>query len=211
MKKIDNKGFSLIEMLVAVLISGLMMLGVTAFLNSSRVSFTRVNTSVTLQEEAGITTKFLNELILESKKFGKVEGTDFSYTDPSDTSKTTNIKVIWLKTVDNDYVASDDIDEAKPESIYFIIWEESTKCIRYKRIDAADFDEASYSGVNGKNYVKGLISDVFFNDYNLISRYADTFTVNKDNNNPRSFSIEVKFVFNGESYYANVNSVSRND
>ena len=64
MKKMDNKGFTLIEMLISVLITGLMMLGVSAFMNSSRMSYSKVNTSVSLQEEAGTTVKFLNEIVM---------------------------------------------------------------------------------------------------------------------------------------------------
>ena len=207
MKKMDNKGFTLIEMLISVLITGLMMLGVSAFMNSSRMSYSKVNTSVSLQEEAGTTTKFLNEIVMESTEWGVV---DTNYTDPHDSSKTSDIKVIWFKALDNESADATNRDEC----VYFIIWEKATKCIRYKRVEVGDeadeFDKTAYLA-HPEEYVVGLISDAFFDDYSLVARYAENVSFIRDANNLKRYSISLTFKFNGEEYVANVNSVSRND
>lgn len=204
MKKIDNKGFTLIEMLISVMITGLMMLGVSAFISSSRVSYSRVTTSVSLQEEAGITTKFLNEIILESSEWGQFD--ELSYTDSSDTTKTSDMLIVWFKALDD---SKDDVTD-RSECYYFIIWEKDTQCIRYAKFLEGDIDKASLIG-DTNDYLTGLLSDYFFDDYSLVSRYVKTFSILPDPNNMRRFSIDVTFTFNGENYEAHVNSVSRND
>ena len=205
MKKMDNKGFTLIEMLISVMITGLLMLGVSAFMTSSRVSYSRVNTSVSLQEEAGTTVKFLNEIVIESQEWGLLQ--DISYTSGTETSL---IDVIWFKALDNESSSVENRDEC----IYFVIWEKATKCIRYKKVDVGDgsgeFDKTAYLA-EPEDYVVGLISDAFFDDYSLVSRYAESVSVTRDANNLKRYSISITFKFNGEEYVANVNSVSRND
>jgi len=205
MKKMDNKGFTLIEMLISVLITGLMMLGVSAFMSSSRMSYSKVNTSVSLQEEAGTTVKFLNEIVIESKEWGFLQ--DINYTSGTQTSL---IDVIWFRALDNESALASNRDEC----VYFIIWEKATKCIRYKKVSigtgTGEFDKTAYLA-NPKTYVVGLISDSFFDDYSLVSRYAESVSVTRDANNLKRYSISITFKFNGEEYVANVNSVSRND
>ncbi len=205
MKKIDNKGFTLIEMLVSVLITGLLMLGVSTFMTSSRVSYSRVNTSVSLQEEAGTTVKFLNEIIMESKEWDIVE---LSHTNPND------VKVIWFRALDNEEGVLD--ADSRTECIYFIIWEKETKCIRYKKVAIGDesdeFNRLSYAGDDeDHSYLTGLISSALFDDYSLISRYAESISINRDGDNLKKYSISIIFKYNGEEYVANVNSISRND
>ena len=205
MKKMDNKGFTLIEMLISVLITGLMMLGVSAFMSSSRMSYSKVNTSVSLQEEAGTTVKFLNEIVIESQEWGLLQ--DINYTAGTQTSL---IDVIWFRALDNESASASNRDEC----IYFIIWEKATQCIRYKRVPVGDatgeFDKTAYLA-EPEDYVVGLISDAFFDDYSLVSRYAESVSVTRDANNLKRYSISITFKFNGEEYVANVNSVSRND
>ena len=208
MRKVDNKGFTLIEMLVSVLITGLMMLGVATFVSSSRMSFSKVNTSVSLQEEASTTVKFLNEIVIESKEWGQITTT---YSSGSDSSE---MYVLWLRALDNE--SSDASD--REECMYFIIWEKANDCIRYKKVEigtgTGQFDKATYLGkANDERvaYINNLLADAYFDDYSLVSRYVDSVSLTQDMNNPKKFSIKLLFMFNGETYSANVNSVARND
>jgi len=204
MKKINDKGFTLIEMLISVLITGVMMLGVTAFINSSRVSYTKVTTSVSLQEEAGITTKFLNEIVVESSEWGQYSG--LSYTDSSDSSKTSDMLVIWFKALDD---SKEDVSD-RSECYYFIIWEKDMQCIRYAKFPVTEIDKTSLLG-DTNDYLTDLLADYFFDDYSLISRYAKSFSITPDPDNMRRYSIDIVFTYNGENYEAHVNSVSRNE
>jgi len=204
MKKMDNKGFTLIEMLISVMITGLMMLGVSAFISSSRVSYSRVTTSVSLQEEAGITTKFLNEIIVESSEWGQFDG--LSYTDAG-TGMTSQMFITWFVALDD---SKEDLSD-RSECYYFIIWEKDTQCIRYAKFPVSEINKVSLVGEHADEYLTGLLSDHFFDDYSMISRYATTFSVLPDPENMRRFHINLIFTYNGENYEAHVNSVSRNE
>ena len=113
MKKISNNnaGFSLIEMVVAVLIASLLMLGVAAFVSTSRYTYSKVSTEARLQEEATAATNFLNELLIESKQCGS--GT------VNDSASGKTLDYIWIKALQDDPSAVD----AKKIYTYFIVFE----------------------------------------------------------------------------------------
>ncbi len=65
-KMIDNKGVTLIELLVAITISALVIGGVAALMRNSTRNYRDVNEEVSLQVEAQMMINQLNDLILEA-------------------------------------------------------------------------------------------------------------------------------------------------
>lgn len=68
----SNGGYSLVELIVTVLISGVVMLAVMGFLTSGLNHFRNVNSESLLQMESQMTELFVTELIQESTDFKKV-------------------------------------------------------------------------------------------------------------------------------------------
>ena len=66
--KDNNKGFSLVEMIVSVLISAILTLALAAFMMTSRAAFMKVAAGSKLQEEALAAENFMNEIFMEATK-----------------------------------------------------------------------------------------------------------------------------------------------
>lgn len=73
----SNGGYSLVELIVTVLISGVVMLAVTGFLTSGLNHYRSVNSETLLQMESQMTELFLTELIQEATDFQTVSSADF--------------------------------------------------------------------------------------------------------------------------------------
>lgn len=69
----SNGGYSLVELIVTVLITGVVMLAVTGFLSSGLRHFRNVNSESLLQMESQMTELFVTELIQEATDFRTVE------------------------------------------------------------------------------------------------------------------------------------------
>jgi len=204
----QNKGFSLVEMIVVVLISGILMLGVIAFLQSSRVTYQKVNTSSRLQEEAGTATNFVNELLVEAIECGTTSGT-FS-------GKA--VDVLWIRALDNEPTGITDA-EIRKTAYYFIIFEkpaggETTGHLRYMKVlePCSDITFTEYLGVKSINLEDDFFDDYIGNPYVTICEYIKDMDVSQiDRANGRMFRVEFEFEFNGETYSASVNNYSRNN
>lgn len=72
----SNGGFSLVELIVSILVSGVVMLAVMGFLTSGLRHYRNVNSEVMLQMESQMTELFITELIQESSDFKMVDASD---------------------------------------------------------------------------------------------------------------------------------------
>ncbi|MBE5935126.1 MAG: prepilin-type N-terminal cleavage/methylation domain-containing protein [Lachnospiraceae bacterium] len=64
--KLNNKGFSLVEILTALAIGSIVLLGVTAFMNGGSVSYRTATTQVALQDDVQETMNYLTDLLQRS-------------------------------------------------------------------------------------------------------------------------------------------------
>lgn len=210
-------------MVVSVLIAGVMMLGVTAFISSSRVSYSRVNTSVVLQEEAGMTTRFLSEIVKEATWVGYDE--DFSYTDGD--GKTYTIDFLVFEAPDNLTTLASGREDNLTNYCYIVFWEQENQSLRYVKVpsyaeanplDPDDeghldgFSKASYlTNTVKSDYYVDFIEDAIGSPYSLVSQYVSDMTIELDEDNPRLFKMFFEFSYAGETYVTNVNGGFRND
>ena len=72
----SDDGFSLVELIVSILVSGVVMLAVMGFLTSGLRHYRNVNSEVLLQMESQMTELFVTELIQESSDFKMVDSGD---------------------------------------------------------------------------------------------------------------------------------------
>lgn len=224
----NNHGFSLIETLVSVLIVAIIMLGIAAFMSTSRVIYTKVSVSSKLQEEANVTMNFIDELLVEAQDYGwntnvTLFGTDYT--------------VLCIKTLDNTPDVNDSLSEAEKRAnilkqcYYFILVDESNGKIYYTKASTADSNasgitftdvevpagsgtyERRVSGINA-NLFNGTIKEPEDRKYYFIADsldLSDPIDISQSTEkNGRRIKIVFKFVFNGETFVATVNNLLRN-
>lgn len=145
---LNNKGFSLVEVLVAMAISSMILLGVGLFINAGSRSYRATSTQAILQNETQDILNYLNKLTLSASDAG------------------------WSNSVL--YVLQPDsintINSTPPD--YFIhCIKHDNKCLYYKKIkvDNADF------GLDKLNDIKSDVDANIVNEDNLISNQVSYF------------------------------------
>ena len=120
----DNRGFSLVELIVVVLITGILMLAVVMFISTSRSAYQTVNTSATMQEEAISVERVLSEYIMEASECGFEAGVDLD--DGS------SVDVFWVRAKEND-TSDSNYDPLKPYSVYCFVLDKAKERIMYTK------------------------------------------------------------------------------
>jgi len=122
----NDKGFSLVELIVTVLVTSLLLLGVLTFVSSSRTAYQTVSTSATLQEEAMTVERVLTEKIQEAKEHG--------FDDNVNLGSGKLVDVFWITTRDEENISTD--------SVYFFVHDKADNKLRYcKGSNPADLVE----------------------------------------------------------------------
>ena len=116
----DNKGFSLIELIVTVLITAILMIAVVAFISSSRTIYQTVNTSATMQEEAITAERVFTEVFMEAKAYKFETGVDLYSGVDTD--------VIWTQSRENNPASG---DASTIDSVYCFVIDKTNNEIRY--------------------------------------------------------------------------------
>nr|MCR5342346.1 hypothetical protein [Butyrivibrio sp.] len=73
LKKLNNKGLSLVELVVVILMMGLISTMLVVFVSTSRMSYQQVSTEVQLQDEATFAMSYIEEIAVEAKECTAVE------------------------------------------------------------------------------------------------------------------------------------------
>ncbi len=74
-KKRNNKGYSLVELIVAMLVTSVIMLAVVSFISTAMNSYRRTNADAAIQVEAQIAANTLSDIIISSTKCSFEEAT----------------------------------------------------------------------------------------------------------------------------------------
>lgn len=109
--KADQRGFTLIEMVVTILIMSIVMVAAAGFIITAANSYRVANIEVELQSEAQIAMNQFNDILIEAKQY------DFTKTDgtPKLTVVTPeNTYYFTLDTAKNELLFSKNPDEADP-------------------------------------------------------------------------------------------------
>lgn len=67
MKKVDNKGFSLLEVLIAIAIASIILTAIFSVFNYTTKSYSTTRKNINIQEEAQYASNFIYEILIESE------------------------------------------------------------------------------------------------------------------------------------------------
>ena len=190
----DNKGFSLVELIVTVLITAILMIAVIAFISSSRTVYQSINTSATLQEEAITAERVFTEAFMEAKAY-KLE------------TLSTTADVIWIQAKENENVSGD------KDSLYCFVIDKSVGEIRYYK--GAHKAPDMISGGSLNSTARATLNTECFGTnakYCVVSKYVKSVNLTTV---PRAdgtdlVCIEIVFEYVGKEYTENITVVTRN-
>ena len=198
----DNKGFSLVELIVTVLITAILMIAVVAFISSSRTMYQTVNTSATLQEEAITAERVFTEAFMEAKTYQFQTGVDLSSGIDTD--------VIWTQSRENSPASGDTNPD---DSIYCFVIDKTNHEIRYYK----DVHNETGMVLGGSLTTEGKnkLADKCFGTnakYCVISKNVKSVSLTKI---PRAdgtdlVCMEIVFEYVGKEYTENITVVTRN-
>ena len=198
----DNKGFSLVELIVTVLITAILMIAVIAFISSSRTIYQTVNTSATMQEEAITAERVFTEVFMEAKAYKFETGVDLYSGVDTD--------VIWTQSRENNPAPG---DTSTDDSIYCFVIDKTNNEIRYYK----DLHNTTGMVLSGSLTVEGrnkLTAECFGTNakYSVISKNVKSVDLDTI---PRAdgtdlVCMEIVFEYVGKEYTENITVVTRN-
>lgn len=99
--KNDERGITLVEMIVSILIMSVISAMIVMFISTSRTAYDVVSTDAMLQSNVEIVRKYIGELAVEASSWGKRSYT-YSETVEGGGSVDHTVDLIWFKALDND-------------------------------------------------------------------------------------------------------------
>lgn len=211
--KVNNQGFSLVELIVTILISSMVMTMVMIFVSVTRNSYDRVNKDTVLQTEAQMATSYIGDIAIEAKK---CEFTSFS-------DGGLNYQVLSIKAPDAEYVSG-----TKYDYYYIILFENDTKTLRFCKVkdDAILQADGTYelpsdselvfaAGTNDIDYKTMLGSghkNVIGNKRALLAQYVTgmNVTIPDTTSGEKLVRIQLTFTYGDSVYTTTKNIASRN-
>lgn len=212
-KRINNQGYSLVELIVTVLISGMITTMVMIFVTVSRNSYDRVNKDTVLQTEAQMATSYIGDIAIEAK--------ECHYTGFSDEDGT--YQVLSIKAPDAEYVSG-----TKYDYYYIILLEENSNILRFCKVkdDATLQADGTYvlpddselvftAGTNDIDYKTMLGTghkNIIGNKRALLAQYVTDMrvTIPDITSRERLVQIQLTFTYQDVVYQATKNIASRN-
>lgn len=208
-EQLNNKGFSLVELIVVMLMSGFIATMVMMFISTSRKSYETVNTSYTLQSEALTATTYMNELLLEAQDCGLVE-LSATVTD-ADSVAYSNPKVVWIQAPNN-------YGTDNKSYIYFIVLENETGILRFGRraCESSEVAACIRTGESGADRFNpteaemvSLVSGYCGDKYSLLAQNVENIEMpSRDVGSLVSVVLDLKY--NDTSYTTTLNVTGRN-
>jgi prepilin-type N-terminal cleavage/methylation domain-containing protein len=122
---LDDKGFSLIELIVSILIMSIMTGIIVMLISTSRTLYSEVNTEAVVQTETEAIRSFIGELALEARSCGSG-----SYTATNAEGESHTDYFVWFLAPDNDAAAG---ATSTDYYYYFLLREGDTDVVRYGR------------------------------------------------------------------------------
>ncbi len=198
----DNKGFSLVELIVVVLITGILMLAIMTFLSSSRSMYQTVSTSATLQEESLTAERVISEYLMEAS--------DYSFANKNVSVGSAMTDIFWIKAKENEET-SDDPD--KQYSIYYFVLDKTSGKLKYYKDKYNENHLIDASG-NVVNTTK-LNAECFGTKekYSVIANYIKSISVSTIERADRKNLICMTITYNyaGKDFVSNITAVTRNE
>ncbi len=199
--KDDNKGLSLVELIVVVLITGILMTAVGFFISFSRVTYQDVATSARLQEEALTVDKLLSEMFMESEAWD-IKSVSVNATKGSLAGQSVACDVLWI-------IARDNESNTLEKKCYYFILEKPTGILRYCTTAADKVTPSSNTlSDDALTAIKAAVGD----QYKMVAQNVVSFTRLSENvtGGTKTAFLNFKFNFLGEDFTSNISAQSRN-
>lgn len=216
---LNDRGFSLVEMIVSILVTAIIMFGVGVFISTTRGTYQMVGTSAKLQEESLATQNFISELVMEADNYASFTETDVNCTNELGESFFGDIFVECIKAKNND-------PEPGESDIcyYFFIHAkkegEKTGTLHYsKAADPSVFADSKIfiSGTHELSFLDSdtkqeYIYDSVVNRYTLIADCMEEmkFNCSSAKNNGFLIHMECKLSFMDTEFVSDMNILTRN-
>lgn len=198
----DNRGFSLVELIVVVLITGILMLAIMTFLSSSRSMYQTVSTSATLQEEALTTERVISEYLMEAS--------DYNFSNTNVSVGTTVTDIFWIKAKENEATSS---DPSKQYSIYYFVLDKASGKLKYYK---DKYNENHLIDASGNVINTNKLKDECFGTkekYSVVANYVKSISVSTISRADRKNLICMTITYNyaGKDFVSNITAVTRNE
>lgn len=170
---IEEKGFSLVEVLATIVILSFLIFAICTFMTTSSNLYKETSQEIDLQQEAQTTMNQLNDMILSANKFG------VSYIN---------------KGLDNEVAVMfvQSIEEINTKVGYCIIWTKEREKLYFIKKD----DTFSFSGTEGE--ITSLYNSVT-DEANLMGEYIKSMEINQSVDK-QSVSITLNFSIRDDHY-----------
>lgn len=198
--KEDNRGLSLVELIVTVLITGILMTAVGFFISFSRVTYQDVATSAKLQEEALTVDKVISEALMESESWGIIPSYEVTATKGSLIGTNVDCQILWV-------VARNNTDNSQDRKCYYFILEKPTGILRYCVDDASTINSTTNTILDETN-----VTDAVGDKYKLVANNLTSITLLSDPvaGGSKTVFLKCSFEFLGETFTSNISAQSRN-
>ena len=196
----DNRGLSLVELIVTVLITGILMTAVGCFISFSRVTYQNVATSSRLQEEALTVDKVISEAIMESESWGLIASHTVAATKGELSGTNVDCQILWV-------VARNNTDNSQDRKCYYFILEKPTGILRYCVDEPSTVKPSTNQIVDDTNVI-----DAVGDKYKLVANNLTSMSLISDYETGGSKTVFLKcnFEFAGETFTSNISAQSRN-
>lgn len=124
---LGDKGYSLVELIVAILITSVLTGMIVVLISTSRTTYSVVNTEAVIQTEAETVRGFIGEIAIEASQYGVSSLSGAESISGADTC-------IWFLSPDNESAASGGSSVNK-YCYYFILHEAGNDVLRYGKYD----------------------------------------------------------------------------
>lgn len=227
--KPNNKGFSLVELIVCILMMGLISGMLVVFITMSRNDYRIVSDDTMLQDEASFAMNYISELSLEAESVtvGTEDAVSFELLsvdseDGSIDSVSMSSDIYYAAFFGADNTSSSTADKA----VYIVVWEKANNVLRFGKFKY-DYNEADATHplpddsklrlkagtTTGElDYVKMLQDNgILGNNRKLLARYITDFDLSTSNINSKSLrTINFTVSYDGKDYVATKNIAGRN-
>lgn len=200
--KKDNKGFTLVELIVCILMLSMITGMIVIFVVSSNNSYNLIYDEVNMQTEADIAMTYINEIAVEAK--------DYVATAPYTISGVT-YKALCMEASDPESVAD--------AYCYYIIWhQDNDNKLRFCKLLKSDANLKALSGHSSIDSVKDIDIDAtltaagaYGNIENFLAQYVTEFNaVPPTDKTFPVLQVNIKLEYGGSSFVSTKNIASRN-
>lgn len=200
--KQNNRGLSLIELIVTILMSALIMMMLVVFVSTSRKSYQVTQTEITLQEEAGYALGYIEDIAVEASYCSPL------FEDVSDGSH--EMKAFYIKAPDSAATWKDFYEDSYEDYYYIIVFDkaaaEETGNLRFVRVSEGDIPAGL---IMTKDDISSILQNlesagrgVYGNTRTLLSQYVNDINVIPPPDDSGIIDIEIILKLMDDTYVA---------